>query len=251
MKRKIATIIALLFAITIISINSSDEFRYKFRCYVMSDYNSCLKNAKNGKNIKATQKLCDLGNEVACFNMGIYSQFEIKDLNKSIMYYKLACDKNYSDACVNLAEIYATSFNNTARAFKLFKKGCDNGNSLSCQNLAICYLTGTGTARDINKSIKYFNISCKNNMSVSCSKLANIYFSDELGLLDYKKAYNLYDKSCSLDNQNFLACVLKGFMLYEGLGTDENKKLGLEILNDLCDKGAKDSCLMLKNINDK
>ncbi|GKH61406.1 hypothetical protein CE91St25_17420 [Campylobacter ureolyticus] len=248
MKHKIIVMLSFIFTFTIIYINSNQQFRHKFRCYVMNDYNDCLKATEIGENIKATDKLCTFGNEIACFNMGIYNQYKYNNLNKSIEYYKLSCDKNYNNACINLAKIYAENLDENKTAFDLLKKSCDNGSFLACENLGIYYITGVGTTKDINKSIRYFTFACENNMSISCIKLATLYSSNEFGMLDEKKAYSLYNKSCSLNNDNVLACSLKGFMLYRGLGVEENKELGLKILNSLCDKGIKESCQILEKI---
>ncbi|WP_216832731.1 hypothetical protein [Campylobacter corcagiensis] len=43
----------------------------------MSDYSDCLKATEIGENIKATDKLCAFGNEIACFNMEFITSINI------------------------------------------------------------------------------------------------------------------------------------------------------------------------------
>jgi hypothetical protein len=60
-------------------------------------------------------------------------------------------------------------------AFAALQKSCGLGPDQSCRRLAEAYLTGTGTARDVNRGVAILQDACSSGEGRSCRSLGALY----------------------------------------------------------------------------
>ena len=95
-------------------------------------------------------------------------------------------------------------------------------------------------ADDEDYALKKLESSCAKGEMQDCTLAGKMYIDAD----DGNKAIELFEKSCS---QNFIpGCTALGATYYSGLGKVQvDKKKGIEILSDACDKKEGGGCCLI------
>lgn len=134
-----------------------------------------------------------------------------KDYEKAKSALQSACDEENARACSVLGDLYSGQIEEVKELKKsllYYKKGCDLKDVKSCYNLAYMYRLGEGVDIDINESISYFSKGCHGGDGMSCYELSDIY--EEQG--DDKKALNLQVRACDLGCTKSCSYLAKKYM---------------------------------------
>lgn len=108
-------------------------------------------------------KACDFGNAESCLTLGhIFSQQD--NSPDGLLYYEKACELLNSEACVKAGYILSRGlYYNGVDEYKAlisYRKGANLGNSDAQLNVGIFYAAGrAGLRQDLNKAIEYFKKS--------------------------------------------------------------------------------------------
>lgn len=106
--------------------------------------------------------------------------------------------------------------------------------------LFLALISFNSFADDENYALKKLESSCEKGEMQDCTLAGKMYIDADKG----EKAISLFEKSCS---QNFIpGCTALGATYYSGLGkVQTDKKKGIEILTDACDKKEGGACGVL------
>jgi len=115
-------------------------------------------------------KSCNLGYPIACYNLGInyrHGDGVIRDLNKTLFYFKKACFENISEPCNSIGYIYE-NMKRYLVASKYYAKSCNLGNGMSCSNLGKLYYSRKIAGSSDAKAMALFKLGCKLGNRESC-----------------------------------------------------------------------------------
>ena len=140
---------------------------------------------------KTRERLCDKGNAVECFNLGLINQNK-KDFKKAKMFYKMGCDGGEANACYNYGHLFMDGIGDV-RDRKIteeyYIKACDLDQISACNYLSIFYRIKTpGIKRDSKKGIIYAKRVCE--LDEKFCNLGEAYFMDG----QFEKAETYFSK---------------------------------------------------------
>ena len=128
-----------------------------------------------------------------------------------------------------IAYLYLTGFGvdkNEQEAFNWYKKAVENDNKDAYFGLAECYYYAIGTRKDDQLAIKYYKLPADLGDRDALYKLANAYFYGQDDALDYQQAMKIYKNNFGDDPD---AIYNMGYMYYNGLGCEEDKKKAFDL----------------------
>ena len=96
-----------------------------------------------------------------------------------------------------------------------------------------------------------FAHECNNNNSDSCYRYGLIIEPDDYSRsfqtlypqYSFPKAYNSFKRACDLGNVR--GCYKTGYYLLEGLGTRKNDDMGINLLEQACNRSISQACMAL------
>lgn len=124
------------------------------------------------------KRLCDEGNTIGCFNMGIMHMKGIrgatKDEDKALVFFRKACHGGDIDGCLNAGKYFEEGIDvkqDYIKAEEFYLKACDGGEAYACMILGNFYRDGNGTLeRDTLKAASYFKKVCDYGYSEGCKQ---------------------------------------------------------------------------------
>ena len=120
------------------------------------------------------------------------------------------------------------------QAFEWFKKSVDNDNKDAYFSLAECYYFGIGTRKDDVLAEKYYKLPADLGDNDALYRLANCFFYGQGDASDYQQALKIYRNNFADDAD---AIYNMGYMYYNGLGTEVNKKKAFDLFKLAATKG--------------
>ena len=123
-------------------------------------------------------RLCDEGNMVACFNMGVMHMSGIRgavqDEKKAFEYFSMACNGGDIDGCINAGKYYEDGKEikqDYLKAVDFYTKACDGREAYACMILGNFYRDGKGVIEsDSTKAANYYKKVCELGYSEGCKE---------------------------------------------------------------------------------
>lgn len=110
--------------------------------------------------------------------------------------------------------------------------------------LGLIYLNGIGIPKDISKSIYWLEEAGNHGVADAFHNLGAIYKEGKYGVgQDFVKAYNAFLKGAQMESR--VCCYDAGYMLYKGLGCEQNYSKSIELFEDAARKGHGGAMYML------
>lgn len=127
-------------------------------------------------------RLCDEGNMVGCYNMGIMYMKGIRGASKNedqaFAYFKKACQGGDIDGCLNAGKYFEDGIGVKqayTKAAVFYTIACNGGEAYACMMLGNIYRDGKGTIEhDSQKAAGYFKQVCDFGYSVGCEQYEKI-----------------------------------------------------------------------------
>ena len=124
------------------------------------------------------KRLCDEGNTIGCFNMGILYMKGIrgatKDEDKALKFFRKACNGGDIDGCLNAGKYFEDGKEvkqDYLKAVEFYSKACDGREPYACMILGHIYRDGNGTIeRDVMKAAAYFKKVCEYGYREGCKQ---------------------------------------------------------------------------------
>lgn len=128
------------------------------------------------------KRLCDKGNMVGCFNLGVLHMkgFSGAQKNESIAlkYFNKACNGGDIDGCLNAGKYFEEGEDvrqDLFKAVEFYTKACDGGEAYACMILANLYRDGKGTIKpDSSIAAGYYKKVCEKGYSEGCKQYNKI-----------------------------------------------------------------------------
>lgn len=210
--------------------------------------------------------LADLGNVVESAHVGVCYHFGIKQGDEehppgltpnphlAIKYLTSAAEKGYLEAQVDLAAIYFDKDFDTYdrdKGFQWFLIAAKRGDPFSQCIVGFSYKNGDLIQKDENKAYHWFLEAASNGDKEAMNELGQIYSEKATSLLGKNDAskeeikiswsnaelsFKWYKKAADLGCVN--AMYFTGVYYFCGFGTDINKELSLDYLNNAIENGS-------------
>ncbi|RGB30894.1 kinase-like domain-containing protein [Rhizophagus diaphanus] len=156
------------------------------------------------KALKLCKKLAGKGYLDAQFQLGLFCDHEIYEINKkkAFEFYTIAAEKNHDRAQNNLGNLYENGegvekdFN---KAFYWFKKAAENGNEVAIYNLGKCYELGIGVNKNLFKAFELYKKSAEKGDLDAMFQLGYFYINGFGTKIRKKKGFKLYNKAAGKD----------------------------------------------------
>ena len=124
------------------------------------------------------KRLCDEGNMVGCFNMGVMYMNGIrgamKDEKKAYEYFTIACNGGDIDGCFNAGKYYEDGIDvkkDFLKAVEFYTKACKGNEAYACMILGNFYRDGKGVIEtDSTKAANYYKKVCELGYSEGCKE---------------------------------------------------------------------------------
>ena len=124
------------------------------------------------------KRLCDEGNMVACFNMGVMHMNGIrgamKDEEKAFKYFSMACNGGDIDGCFNAGKYYEDGTEikqDYLRAVDFYIKACKGKEAYACMILGNFYRDGKDNIEsDRSKAATYYKMVCEYGYREGCKQ---------------------------------------------------------------------------------
>lgn len=126
-----------------------------------------------------------------------------------------SCENKNPRACSILGDMHrgeVLQMKDLEKSIFFFKKGCELEDGKSCYNLGVMYKDGEGTEKDLNTSAEYFSKGCGAEDGMSCYALAFMYKFGEGVSKDNKKVHNLFARACDLGFTKSCAKLASDYM---------------------------------------
>lgn len=126
------------------------------------------------ENPELYQKACDMGNGIACSDLGwCYKNGKgvTTDYSKARELSQKACDAGSAIGCEELAHYYQYGIEyeqNLPKAAELYQKACDMGYADGCNNLGWFYQEGKGVLQNFFKASRLFSRACQLGSTRGC-----------------------------------------------------------------------------------
>lgn len=121
----------------------------------------------------------------------------------------------------------------TQQIFEFLEDAVEDGDIASMQDLAYCYEEGIGVPQDRLQAKNLYRRSMLHGDAGSAIALARLLLSDESP--NYVEAFNALN--FAYNNNKPEAANALGFLYMEGLGVRQNKRLGIELMEEAADQG--------------
>lgn len=141
------------------------------------------------------------------------------------------------------------------KAFTWFEKSAMAGNKFAQYSLGSLYYYGNGVAQDYGKAFEYFNLSAEQDNAYACYEAAKM-FCDGIGIdknaeqaeMYFQKAYDGFQKIAD-ENPDDKILYRLGVMTFNGIGCDEDRERGIELIQQSAELGNEYAQAFLENSN--
>ncbi len=142
-----------------------------------------------------------------------------------------------------------------SKAFTWFEKSAAAGNKFAQYSLGSLYFYGNGTERNYERAFEYYKLSADQDNAYACYETAKM-LSDGIGTeknqeqadLYFKKAYSEFQQVAAKNPDDKILHRL-GVMTIKGLGCDEDRECGIELIQQSAELGNEYAKAFLENMN--
>ena len=141
------------------------------------------------------------------------------------------------------------------KAFTWFEKSAMAGNKFAQYSLGSLYYYGNGVAQDYGKAFEYYKLSADQDNAYACCEAAKM-FCDGIGIdknaeqaeMYFQKAYDGFQKIAD-ENPDDKILYRLGVMTFNGIGCDEDRERGIELIQQSAELGNEYAQAFLENSN--
>ena len=237
---------------------------YKSACFEL------YKNQDIPKAFELFQSEIEKGNILAVFDIGkMYRNGLLGDENipKSNEYFQKALQdflaleptaKRLKDYVrYRIGKMFALGYGTEqdySRAFTWFEKSATAGNKFAQYSLGSLYFYGNGVAQDYGKAFEYYKLSANQDNAYACYETAKM-LRDGIGIEKntkqaeeyFQKAYNGFQKIAD-ENPDDKILYRLGVMTFNGIGCDEDRERGVELIQQSAELGNEYAKMFLVNM---
>jgi hypothetical protein len=165
------------------------------------------------------------------------------------------CGQQNWGSCALLAAIYGDGLGVAVdfdRAFNYSRMACDNSIMLGCVFLGQRYLQSGGTEENNSRAAELFNNSCEAGEPDGCNALAEanrtgtgVARNNEKSNIAYARAAQGFRAYCNAGRTSY--CGLIGMLYLQGFGVEKDETLAQALFRQGCDGKDEPSCFMIAN----
>jgi TPR repeat protein len=190
------------------------------------------------------QRGCDLGGEVACFQLAesyLNGTGVTKDLDRARKLFTATCDKRNAEACAFASDLFETA-KDRPRAMELARKACEldpKEQPAACDMVGV-YLIEADAKANAKAALALFEQACE--ITPELCKNLGVMLADGVGgtKKDQPRARILYAKACEAGSVK--ACNNLGLMWRRGEGGAKDPAKAKALLEQACDGGEPLGC---------
>jgi uncharacterized protein len=195
---------------------------------------------------------CLTGSADTCMQLGVAfyagtAPFP-RDLPRSAAAYQRGCDLGNGLACSNLGDAceYGSGVpRDLSRAAALYERACRAGRALGCSNLGHLLKHGEGVARDVPRARTLFRDACTGGDVYGCLHAALLVAEDAGAPREPQRAVEHWQRAC--DRRDGRACAFIGLLFEDGPdGYARDEARSLQAMSRACDLGNHDGCIWLR-----
>ncbi|XP_068619197.1 LOW QUALITY PROTEIN: protein sel-1 homolog 1 [Battus philenor] len=168
------------------------------------------------------------------------------DISKALHYFQQAAKTGNAVANAFLGKIYLEGGEgvrpNNETALHYFQKAAELNNPVGQSGLGIMYLQGRGVFKDTTVALKYFTMSANQGWVEGQLYLGFMYFGGIGVRRDFKQANKYF--SLASQSGHVLALYHLAQMHAQGLGVPRSCTTAVELLKNVCERGAWSARLM-------
>lgn len=230
-----------------------------------------LTNKLYEKAFELFQKESDKGNVIAIYSIAKMYQHGLlgkENIPKTQEYFaktlkgflslEPSADKMQPYIWYHLGSLYNFGYGteqNYAEAFQWFQKAAAADNSYAQYSLGSLYYYGNGTVQNYEKAFEWFKKSADNGNIYACYETAKMLHygigtakNQEQADVYFKKAYDGFQKIAA-ENPDDKILYRLGVMTTKGLGCDEDREHGIELIQESAELGNEYAKAFLENMN--
>jgi len=195
---------------------------------------------------------CLVGSSEHCMQLGLdYRAGRAPyphDLARSAIEYQRGCDLGNGLACNNLGDAceYGSGVSrDLPRAASLYERACRTGHLLGCANLGHLVEHGEGTPRDMPRARALYHDACAGGDVYGCLHMALLAAEDAGAPRDPQRSVDHWQRGC--DARGARACAFVGLLFEDGPdGYARDEGRSQRAMSRACDLGDKEACLWLR-----
>lgn len=172
-----------------------------------------------------------------------------KDLARSGIEYQRGCDLGNGLACSNLGDAYEYGNgvpHDLVHAATLYERACRLGMALGCSNLGHLLKHGEGVARDVARARVLFRDACAGGDVYGCLHAALLAAEEAGAPRDPQGSVQHWQHAC--DARDARACTFVGVIFEDGPdGYARDEARSLKAMSRACDLGNREGCTWLKS----
>lgn len=199
------------------------------------------------------ENFCLTGSSEHCTRLGqdLYAgraPYE-RDLVRSGVEYQRGCDLGNGLACSNLGDAYEYGNGvplDLSHAATLYDRACRLGMHLGCSNLGHLLKHGEGVTRDIARARVLFRDACAGGDVYGCLHAALLSAEEAGAPSDPRRSVEHWQHAC--DARDARACAFVGVLFEDGPdGFARDEARSMKAMSRACDLGNRDGCAWLRS----
>jgi len=171
------------------------------------------------------------------------------DLARSGVEYQRGCDLGNPLACNNLGDAceYGSGVpRDLSRAAALYERACRMGNAIGCANLGHLIENGEGAARDVAHARLLYRDACAAGEIYGCLHDALLTAEEAGAPRDPQRAVDHWQRAC--DARDARACAFIGLLFEDGPdGYARDEDRSHRAMSRACDLGNRDGCAWMQS----
>ena len=196
---------------------------------------------------------CLMGSADACMQLGLSfyagSAPYPRDLARAAVEYQRGCDLGNGLACSNLGDAYEYGTGvprDLSHAATLYERACRIGKALGCSNLGHLLKHGEGVTRDVARARALFRDACTGGDIYGCLHSALLVAEEAGAPRDPPRSVDHWQRAC--DARDARACAFVGLLFEDGPdGYARDEARSQQAMSRACDLGPREGCLWLRS----
>jgi len=182
-----------------------------------------------------------------------------KDFDKAVEFFTVGASRGEAKALCNLGFCFQWAKGvpkDMNRAIHYYQKAVEKGDDLSNYFLGLLYHYGTGVPQDYSKALNYYLQAASHSEEFNEEIIAQC--QTQIGILYFKGlgcppdrflAVEWFVKATSRKRPDPQGLFYLGSALYDGLGVDQDRKKGLQLMREAAAKDSREAIERLKKID--
>lgn len=164
-------------------------------------------------------------NAAALYKLGLYYEYTNPDIEKALIFYRLAAEKDFSFAQCALGSCYYSGSGvliDYYEAAKYFSLAAKQNNADAQAWLGLLFFSGNGFDADISKAKHWYTLAANQNHPLAQYVLGTFYYDGKGVKQDFEEAFRLFSLSASQGNVSACSKLSECYRWGYGVGKNEN-----------------------------